>query len=187
MAKKKSTSKSTKKNAKKSEESSDDGSKVKEIELPDENWVIDLSLDGDIEEKIDLIDVKEIFGSYLAVRKKFFDDLLNIAPTARHYGVGKAIDQVLGIDGKDWTKNSWLLVMGKEMSNKASFWMLFKREQNLSGSLVAIGPEELAKSVLKLFPKDDDAKHEYFKKIMIWLTVEPAKWKNVALFVPNWL
>jgi len=108
-------------------------------------------------------------------------------PSVKHYAIGKAIEKVTGIDKEDWTKNSWILVMAKEAKNKVVFWMLFKRSQDLSGMLVGIGPAAFAESLMGIFPDDPDSRSEYIKKLMIWLTIEPGRWKNVGVYIPNWL
>lgn len=180
-----------KKKAKKSKKpkKKDDGSPKPplNIKLPDERWNIHVEMESDISEDLGMVDIQQIFESYLAVRRNFFDDLLKTIPKVRHYSVGKGIKSVTGIDKEDWTKNSWLLVMAKEARGDTVFWLLFKRQQNLSGILVAAGPDEFVKSVLELFPSDQEAKNEYMKKIMIWLTIEPAKWKAVGVYIPTWI
>ncbi|MHA1793278.1 MAG: hypothetical protein ACTSVI_11580 [Promethearchaeota archaeon] len=157
-----------------------------DIKIPAEKWKVHLSLD-EIDEDIELIDIEKLLNTYLVIRKKFFDDFLEVIQKINHYSVGKAIESVVSFDGSDWTKNSWLLVMCKQMKDDATFWMLFKREQNLSGVLVGIGPDEFVKAFMELLPKDFDSRNEYLKKLLIWLTVEPGKWKNVGVFIPNWL
>jgi hypothetical protein len=160
---------------------------ITNVELAPERWVIKMRLDPEISEELKLVDLQVAFGSYMGIRKKFFEDLLTVAPNAKNYAVGKAIESVTGIDSDDWTKNSWLLVMAKELKNKAVYWLLFKRNQQMDGVLVAIGPEEFPKSILGLFSNDPESRNEYLKKINIWLTIEPAKWQNVAIFIPTWL
>ncbi|MHA1371815.1 MAG: hypothetical protein ACTSRA_19105 [Promethearchaeota archaeon] len=161
--------------------------KQEKVELPSKSWKILLKIDADVSQEIELVDLKDANGSYMHIRRKFFDDLLEIVGNNKNYTVGKAIETVNGIDDKDWTKNSWLLVMAKEVKNNSIYWLLFKRKQDLSGMLVAIGPKEFIESIIKLLPKDIDSRFEYLKKIMIWLTVGPNKWKNVGIFIPNWL
>ncbi|MFX0100066.1 MAG: hypothetical protein ACFFCS_10840 [Candidatus Hodarchaeota archaeon] len=157
------------------------------IELPKERWSIHIKMESDISEDMKIVDIQQVFDSYIVVKRNFFDDLLKVIPKVRHYSVGKGIESVTGIDGEDWTKNSWLLVMAKEARGDTVFWLLFKRQQNLSGVLVAFGPDEFAKSVLDLFPSEQEARNEYLKKIMIWLTIEPAKWKAVGVYIPSWI
>jgi hypothetical protein len=77
--------------------------------------------------------------------------------------------------------------MAKETKNKVVFWMLFKRLQDLSGMLVGIGPSAFVESIMGLFPNDPDSCNEYLKKLMIWLTIEPSRWKSVGVFIPTWL
>ncbi|MEX2681179.1 MAG: hypothetical protein Q6373_006235 [Candidatus Sigynarchaeota archaeon] len=156
------------------------------VTLPEERWYITVKID-EIKEKLDLIDLQKLFGAYMTIKKKFFDDLLVTMSNAKHYSAGKAIEQVTGFDQQDWTKNSWLMVMAKEAKNKVVFWMLFKRLEDLSGMLVGVGPNAFAESIMGLFPDDPDSRNEYLKKLMIWLTIEPARWKGVGVFIPTWV
>jgi len=156
------------------------------VTLPEERWYISIKID-EIKEKLDLIDLQKLFGAYMTIKKKFFDDLLVTMSNAKHYTAGKAIEQVTGFDKQDWTKNSWLMVMAKEAKNKAVFWMLFKRMEDLSGILVGVGPNAFAESIMGLFPDDPESRSEYLKKLMIWLTIEPARWKGVGVFIPNFV
>ena len=157
------------------------------VTLPEERWVISVKIDADVQEQVDLVDIQRLFGAYMTIKKKFFDDLITTVHGVKHYAIGKAIEKVTGVDKEDWTKNSWILVMAKEAKNKVVFWMLFKRLQDLSGMLVGIGPAAFAESITGIFPDDRDSRNEYIKKLMIWLTIEPARWKNVGVFIPNWL
>ncbi|MHA1680196.1 MAG: hypothetical protein ACTSUE_04260 [Promethearchaeota archaeon] len=157
----------------------------KKIPLPKDRWHLNIEME-EISQELSVVDLEQLFGSYLIVRRKFFDDLLTKITSIKHYSVGKGIGDVTGVDGQDWTKNSWFFIMAKEMKNNSVFWMLLKREQDLSSVLVAIGPDEFAESVNNLFQADPEARYEYLKKILIWLTIEPAKWKNVGIFIPNW-
>ncbi len=156
------------------------------VTLPEERWNITIKID-EILEKLDLLDLQKLFGAYMTIKKKFFDDLLVTMSNAKHYTAGKAIESVAGFDKQDWTKNSWVMVMAKESKNKVVFWMLFKRLEDLSGMLVGVGPNAFAESIMGLFPDDPDSRNEYLKKLMIWLTIEPARWKGVGVFIPNWV
>jgi len=157
------------------------------VPLPEERWMLSMKIDADVQEQIELVDLQKLFGAYMTIKKKFFDDLITTVPGVKHYAIGKAIEKVTGVDKEDWTKNSWILVMAKEAKNKVVFWMLFKRLQDLSGMLVGIGPAAFAESIMGIFPEDPDSRSEYIKKLMIWLTIEPARWKNVGVFIPYWL
>jgi len=156
------------------------------VTLPEERWNIKIKID-EILEKLDLLDLQKLFGAYMTIKKKFFDDLLVTISNAKHYTAGKAIESVTGFDKQDWTKNSWVMVMAKESKNKVVFWMLFKRLEDLSGMLVGVGPNAFAESIMGLFPDDPDSRNEYLKKLMIWLTIEPSRWKSVGVFIPNWV
>ncbi len=157
------------------------------VTLPDERWTTVIKIDADVQETLELLDMQKLFGAYMTIKKKFFDDLLTTMPNVKHYAAGKAIESVTGIDKQDWTKNSWILVMAKEAKNKVVFWMLFKRLEDLSGMLVGVGPTAFAESIMGLFPDDPDSRNEYLKKLMIWLTIEPSRWKSVGVFIPNWV
>lgn len=160
------------------------------VKMPDERWLVKIKMEADVDEDLQLVDLEQVHGSYLLVRKKFFEDLLKIVPKAKNYVVGKGIQNVTSPDGADWTRNSWLLVMAKESKAGATYWLLikrtFNREQNHPGFIVAIGPDSFTKSLIGLIPTDEEARNEYLKKLVIWLTIEPAKWDNVGCFIPNW-
>ncbi|NMC04395.1 MAG: hypothetical protein GYA24_04245 [Candidatus Lokiarchaeota archaeon] len=157
------------------------------VTLPEERWSMKIKIDADMQETLDLVDLQKLFGAYMTIKKKFFDDLLTTMPIAKHYAAGKAIESVTGFDKQDWTKNSWILIMAKEAKSRLVFWMLYKRLEDLSGMLVAVGPNAFAESIMGLFPDDPDSRNEYLKKLMIWLTIEPSRWKSVGVFVPTWL
>jgi hypothetical protein len=41
------------------------------VTLPDERWVISIKID-EIQEKLDLVDLQKVFGTYMTIKKKFF-------------------------------------------------------------------------------------------------------------------
>ena len=70
--------------------------------------------------------------------------LVKAIKMTKKYTTGHAIETVLGPDAKDWTDNAWMLLLIKDNEKKNPFWLLIKREKDLSGLLIAIGPKSFA-------------------------------------------
>ncbi|MFX1426705.1 MAG: hypothetical protein ACFFBE_09655, partial [Promethearchaeota archaeon] len=49
--------------------------------------------------------------------------------------------KVLNPDKTEWSLNPWMLITVKDNEKKKPFWFFIKREKDLSGVLVAIGPK----------------------------------------------
>lgn len=62
--------------------------KIEDVVLPDGRWEIVMQLNGDVREKLDLVDLKSLSGAYMVIKKKFFDDIINIIPNVKHYAMG---------------------------------------------------------------------------------------------------
>jgi hypothetical protein len=70
--------------------------------------------------------------------------LIKSIKMTKKYLTNNAIDKVLGPDEADWTLNPWMLLVIKDNEKKMPFWLFIKREKDLSGVLVAIGPKSFA-------------------------------------------
>jgi len=106
-------------------------------------WEISLKTDDNIHKKIELFDAKRYFDGYLKIKRTYFNSLLKTIKTSKNYKVIKAIDKIKS-DDQEWTLNPWILLIIKDNEKEKSFWFLIKREKDLSGLLVAIGPKEFS-------------------------------------------
>jgi hypothetical protein len=144
-------------------------------------WEIKLKLGEDLEEKIELIDIKEILEGYLNLNRNFYDELLGIAKIINRYMIGKGIEEVLDPSGKDWTKNPWILFMIKDNEEEIPFRMLMKREKDLSGYLVAIGPEKFFD-----YLKSTKEEEEELKRFLEYIIAYPQKFQ-ISMIIPNFV
>ncbi|MFO7796495.1 MAG: hypothetical protein ACQERB_11265 [Promethearchaeati archaeon] len=106
-------------------------------------WEISLKTDENFHKKIELFDAKRYFDGYLKIKRTYFNSLLKTIKTSKNYKVIKAIDKIKS-DDQEWTLNPWILLIIKDNEKEKSFWFLIKREKDLSGLLVAIGPKEFS-------------------------------------------
>ena len=106
-------------------------------------WEISLKTDDNIHKKIELFDAKRYFDGYLKIKRTYFNSLLKTIKTSKNYKVIKAIDKIES-DDQEWTLNPWILLIIKDNEKEKSFWFLIKREKDLSGLLIAIGPKEFS-------------------------------------------
>ncbi|MFX1390407.1 MAG: hypothetical protein ACFE9Z_10120 [Promethearchaeota archaeon] len=107
-------------------------------------WKILLKLPDNENEELELYDAKTYFGGYLKIKRSFFNSLTKTIKMTKKYYTQKAIEKVFSPDKEDWTLNPWMLIIAKEEDKKTPFWFFIKREKDLSGSLVAIGPKSFA-------------------------------------------
>jgi hypothetical protein len=95
-------------------------------------------------ENLDLYDASSYFDGYLKIKRSFFNSLTKAIKMSKKYTTGKAIEKVMNPEGEDWTLNPWMLIMVKDNEKNNPFWYFIKRESDLSGLLVAIGPKAFA-------------------------------------------
>ncbi|WP_371801989.1 hypothetical protein [Candidatus Lokiarchaeum ossiferum] len=144
-------------------------------------WQITVKIADEPKDDLILADINEFLEGYLTVHRNFFDELLNIVKMIKKYVIGKGIEKILGPDKKDWTHNSWVLVMFKDNEKNIPFWLLLKREKDLNGNLVAIGPEKFVDYCKKSTDPDDE-----IKKLMEYIVAYPQKFK-VSIIIPNFV
>lgn len=142
-------------------------------------WNIKINIDGNEQESLKLEDANKVLGEYIAINRNYFDDLLESLKISKNYNVGKVIEEITGTDGKNWTKNPWLLLMAKDTEKNAPFWFLIKRENDLNGFLVAIGPE-----LLSNYLKSSKENIEEVRKILEYIVVYNNKW-TATIFIPT--
>ena len=107
-------------------------------------WKIYLKLSDGMANELELYDAKAYFNGYLSLKRSYFARLVKAIKMTKKYTTGHAIERIIGPDTKDWTENAWMLLLIKDNEKKNPFWLLIKREKDLSGMLVAIGPKAFA-------------------------------------------
>ena len=145
-----------------------------------DNWKISIKIEDETD-NIELIDIKSVLDGYLNINRTFFDELLSIVKMIRKYSVGKGIEKVIGPDNKDWTKNPWVFIMIQDSERKIPFWILLKRERDLNGYLVAIGPDKFYEYLKKSQEPDSEV-----KRILEYVVAYPQKFKS-AILIPNFI
>lgn len=99
--------------------------------------------DGNVED-LDLYDASGYFEGYLKIKRNFFNNLTKAIKMSKKYTIGKGIEKVINPEGEDWTLNPWMLLIVEVNEKNNPFWFFVKRESDLSGLLVAIGPKAFA-------------------------------------------
>jgi len=99
----------------------------------------------------------------------------------KKYTVGKGIEKIIGPNKKDWTQNPWVLLMFKDNEKQVPFWLLIKREKDLTGTLVAIGPEDLYQ-----YYKDSKEPDDEIKRLIEYIVSYPQKFK-LSMIIPNFI
>lgn len=133
------------------------------------------------EKELDLFDAKSYFGGYLKIKRSYFNKLIKIIKMTKKYSTGKAIERVLSPDEEDLTLNPWMLLLIKDNEKGKSFWFFIKREKDLSGILVAIGPE----SFVEYNKQNSEAKRE-IKQIINYIIAYLNKFQ-VIILLPNYI
>ncbi len=146
------------------------------------NWKVFLKLQDGIEKELELFDAKEYFGGYLKIKRSYFNSLVKTIKMTKKYQTQKTIEKVIGPNDDDWTLNPWMLIILKDNEKKNPFWFFIKRERDLSGILVAIGPKPFAEYNNK---NSLEAKRD-IKRLLNYLIVYINKFNCVVIF-PNYL
>ena len=110
-------------------------------------WKIILKFSNgtDFKKELELFDAKSYFGGYLKIKRGYFNELAKTIKMTKKYSTGRAIERVIGPENdEDWTDNPWMLFIIKDTEKNKPFWFFIKREKDLSGLLVAIGPKSYA-------------------------------------------
>jgi len=107
-------------------------------------WKINLKFGDGTGSEIELYDAKSYFNGYLKLKRSYFNQLVKAIKITKKYTTGHAIEKVIGPDSKEWTFNPWMLLLIKDNEKKKPFWLFIKREKDLSGLLIAIGPKQFA-------------------------------------------
>jgi len=99
----------------------------------------------------------------------------------KEYFAQSAIEKVIGPDEIDWTLNPWMLILIKDNEKGKRFWFFIKREKDLSGHLIAIGP----KPFVEYNQTNSEAKRE-IKQIINYIIAYLNKFE-VIILLPNYL
>lgn len=145
-------------------------------------WKITLTLENGKHEEFELYDAKIYFEGYLKIKRSYFNRLIKAIKIAKNYAMKHAIEEVLSPDKEDWALNPWLLLIVKDIEKEMPFWFLIKRELDLSGLLVAIGPKSFAE-----FNSQNlgDAKRD-IKRIINFIVSYLNKF-NCIVFIPKFV
>ena len=151
-----------------------------------ESWSVFLKFSNSInefDEKLELFDIKTYFNGYLKIKRSYFNSLVKTIKMTKKYSTGRAIEKVIGPDDDDWTCNPWMLLIVKNIEKKKVFWFFIKREKNLSGCLVAIGPKPFAE--YNSNNNISETKRD-IKRIINYIIVYLNKF-NCIILLPNFL
>jgi len=145
-------------------------------------WNILLKLPNGEKKNLELIDSNSFFNGYLKLKKNFFTRLIKAIKMTKSYSSGNTIERVISPDKKDWTNNPWILMIVKDNEKGMRFWFFIKRELDLTGLLVGIGPKAFID-----FNNDNasDIKHN-IKGIINYVITYINKF-NCIVFLPSLL
>ena len=145
-------------------------------------WKVFLKFSNGEDKELELFDAKVYFGGYLKIKRSYFNALYKTVKMTKKYFTQKAIEKVISPNNDNWTLNPWMLIIVKDNEKQKPFWFFIKREKDLSGKLVAIGPKPFAEYNDKNLP---EAKRE-IKSIINYIVVYLNKF-NCGIILPNFL
>ena len=146
-------------------------------------WKIFLKIadKSETEKVLELFDAKAYFGGYLKIKRSYFNELIKTIKMTKKYSTGRAIERVLSPNNEDWTFNPWILIIVKDSEKGNPFWFFIKREKDLSGILVAIGPKPFAEYNIN----NSEANRE-IKRLINYLVAYLNKFQCLVI-LPNFL
>ncbi|MFX0057649.1 MAG: hypothetical protein ACFE85_09465 [Candidatus Hodarchaeota archaeon] len=145
-------------------------------------WKVLIKYSDGNAENLDLYDASSYFDGYLKIKRSFFNSLTKAIKMSKKYSTGKAIEKVISPEGDDWTLNPWMLLLIKDNEKDNPFWFFIKRELDLSGLLVAVGPKSFAEYNSG---NATEAKRE-IKRLINYLIAYLNKF-NCVVLLPNYL
>jgi len=145
-------------------------------------WKVFLELSDGEKKELELFDVKGYFGGYLKIKRSYFYALVKTIKMTKKYQTQKTIKKVIAPNDIEWTQNPWMLIIVKDTEKDKPFWFFIKREKDLSGILVAIGPKPFAEYNNK---NSLDAKRD-IKRLMNYIIVYLNKF-NCVIMLPSFL
>ncbi len=145
-------------------------------------WNISLNYPELNTKDLKLFDVFTFFNGYLKIKRSYFEKLSKAIKMTKKYIIEKGIAKVINPENEDWTMNPWMLLLVKDNEKENPFWFLIKREKDLSGTLVAIGPKPFVDYNSSL---NNEAKRE-LKRLINFIVVYLNKF-NCIILLPNYL
>ena len=144
-------------------------------------WTIKVISDSSSPNTIKLYDGKAVLGEYIQIRRNYFDDLIKEIKTNKKYSVGKSLKKVTSPEGVDWTENPLILLMAHNKEKDVPIWLLIKRENNLNGYLLAIGPNVFCDYLAK-----EQERIEEIRKFLEYMVIYSQKW-IISAIIPSFL
>lgn len=149
-----------------------------------EIWKIELNINNikiNDNEPLELHDLHSLIGKYIKINQTYFDELLKTIKITKKYSVSKSIRKITKNNGESWTENPWILIIAENTENKVPVWMLIKRENDLTGFLIAVGPDLFYENLNSSKDNIED-----IRKILEYIVVYHGKWKTTVL-IPEFL
>lgn len=149
-----------------------------------EIWKIELNINNikiNDNEPLELHDLHSLVGKYIKINQTYFDELLKTIKITKKYSVSKSIRKITKNNGESWTENPWILIIAENTENKVPVWMLIKRENDLTGFLIAVGPDLFYENLNSSKDNIED-----IRKILEYIVVYHGKWKTTVL-IPEFL
>ena len=146
--------------------------------------ILKISNGSELEKEVELFDAKSYFGGYLKIKRGYFNELAKTIKMTKKYSTKRAIEKVIGPEkDEDWTLNPWMLFIIKDTEKNKPFWFFIKREKDLSGLLVAIGPRPYAEYTNK---QDNSEARREIKRLINYIIAYLNKFQCLIL-LPNFL
>lgn len=149
-----------------------------------EIWKIELNINNikiNDNKPLELHDLHSLIGKYIKINQTYFDELLKTIKITKKYSVSKSIRKITKNNGESWTENPWILIIAENTENKVPVWMLIKRENDLTGFLIAVGPDLFYENLNSSKDNIED-----IRKILEYIVVYHGKWKTTVL-IPEFL
>lgn len=145
-------------------------------------WKIFLKFSDGTTVTLDLFDASQFFNGYLKIKRSYFSSLIKAVKMTRKYTTGRAIEEIKGPEGDDWTYNPWILLNVIDNEKEKPFWFLIKRETDLTGLLIAIGPKPFVDYNIV---NATEAKRD-IKRLINYIIAYLNKF-NCTILLPNYL
>ena len=144
-------------------------------------WTVKVTTDTGSPKTIKLFDGNAVLGEYIQIRRNYFDDLIKEIKLNKKYTVGKSLKKVTSPDGEEWTNNPLILIMANNKEKGVPLWLLIKRENNLNGYLVAVGPKVFCEYLIK-----EQERIEEIRKFLEYMVIYSQKW-TISALIPSFL
>ena len=145
-------------------------------------WNINLKFTDGVAKDIELFDAKKFFNGYLKIKRSYFNRLIKAIKMTKKYTTIHAIEKVISPEKEDWTLNAWMLISAIDNERQNPFWLFIKREKDLSGFLIALGP----KSFYDYNNIDINEAKRDIKRLINYIVAYLNKF-NCTIFLPNYL